>query len=285
MAGKFTLVVAGALVAGVVTGTAVHTYVDDDVARQALAGYCQIGTDLFLRMIKMIIAPLVFSTLVVGVAHMGDTKAVGRIGCKAMAWFIGASLVSLLMGMVLVNVLRPGESLNLPLPGALRGCGDALAASRAEGATLIAAGRLVGRGPAARLRRVHFGEAHDREPVADRAQMRHRAVQLDRARATRAGDDVGFPAVAVGQVAAQDALVGEQPGLLHQILGDGQAAFVVQRRARNRGAVEFRFQDMDKHSECRRLSVELRMGALGRCGEFYTPNSPLAIPGPCPSCV
>jgi len=60
----------------------------------------------------------VFSTLVVGVAHMGDTKAVGRIGAKAMAWFIGASLVSLLTGMILVNILRPGDNLNLPLPDA-----------------------------------------------------------------------------------------------------------------------------------------------------------------------
>jgi Na+/H+-dicarboxylate symporter len=66
----------------------------------------------------MIIAPLVFSTLVVGVAHMGDTKSVGRIGAKAMAWFVRASLVSLLVGMILVNVLRPGDNLNLPLPDA-----------------------------------------------------------------------------------------------------------------------------------------------------------------------
>src|SRR5205085_6755573 len=63
-------------------------------------------------------APLVFSTLVVGVAHMGDTKAVGRIGGKAMLWFVGASLVSLLTGLILVNILRPGDNLNLPLPDA-----------------------------------------------------------------------------------------------------------------------------------------------------------------------
>ena len=59
-----------------------------------------------------------FSTLVVGVAHMGDTKAVGRIGGKAMLWFVSASLVSLLLGLMLVNVLSPGENLNLPLPEA-----------------------------------------------------------------------------------------------------------------------------------------------------------------------
>lgn len=73
-------------------------------------------TDMFLLMIKMIIAPLVFSTLVVGVAKLGDLKAVGRIGGKTMLWFVSASLVSLFLGMVLVNLLKPGLSLNLPLP-------------------------------------------------------------------------------------------------------------------------------------------------------------------------
>ena len=75
-------------------------------------------TDIFLRLIKMIIAPLVFSTLVVGVAHMGDPKVVGRVGAKAMVWFVSASLVSLLLGLMLVNILRPGDNLNLPLPDA-----------------------------------------------------------------------------------------------------------------------------------------------------------------------
>ena len=64
---------------------------------------------VFIRMVQMIIAPLVFSTLVVGIAKMGDLKMVGRVGSKAMAWFISASLVSLLLGMVLVNVLKPGK--------------------------------------------------------------------------------------------------------------------------------------------------------------------------------
>jgi Na+/H+-dicarboxylate symporter len=75
-------------------------------------------TTLFLRLIKMIIAPLVFSTLVVGIAKMGDAAEVGRIGVKALGWFVSASLMSLLLGMLLVNVLRPGDSLNLPLPDA-----------------------------------------------------------------------------------------------------------------------------------------------------------------------
>ena len=90
----------------------------DPKTAKTIADYISLITDIFLRLIKMIIAPLVFSTLVVGVAHMGDTKAVGRIGGKAMLWFVGASLVSLLLGLILVNILRPGDNLNLPLPDA-----------------------------------------------------------------------------------------------------------------------------------------------------------------------
>lgn len=74
--------------------------------------------DIFLRLIKMIVAPLVFSTLVVGVAKLGDIKAVGRIGGKTMLWFISASLVSLLLGMILVNIFQPGAHMHLPLPDA-----------------------------------------------------------------------------------------------------------------------------------------------------------------------
>lgn len=72
--------------------------------------------DIFLRLIKMIVAPLVFFTLVVGVAKLGDIKAVGRIGGKTLLWFISASLTSLALGMVLVNVFKPGIAMNLPLP-------------------------------------------------------------------------------------------------------------------------------------------------------------------------
>ncbi|RYZ54536.1 MAG: dicarboxylate/amino acid:cation symporter [Sphingobacteriales bacterium] len=72
--------------------------------------------DIFLRLIKMIVAPLVFTTLVVGVAKLGDIKAVGRIGGKTLAWFLGASFISLLLGMVLVNLFKPGIAMNLPVP-------------------------------------------------------------------------------------------------------------------------------------------------------------------------
>jgi len=116
MRSKLTIIILIGMVLGILVGYACHILWPDPKTAKSIADYISLLTDIFLRLIKMIIAPLVFSTLVVGVAHMGDTRAVGRIGAKAMAWFISASLVSLLLGMVLVNVLRPGDNLNLPLP-------------------------------------------------------------------------------------------------------------------------------------------------------------------------
>lgn len=72
--------------------------------------------DVFLRLIKMIVAPLVFTTLVVGVAKLGDIKSVGRIGGKTLLWFISASLLSLVLGMVIVNLFEPGIAMHLPVP-------------------------------------------------------------------------------------------------------------------------------------------------------------------------
>jgi Na+/H+-dicarboxylate symporter len=101
---------------GILTGYAINVLWPDPETAKGIAGYISLMTDIFLRLIKMIIAPLVFTTLVVGVAHMGDTRAIGRIGGKAMLWFVSASLVSLLLGLLLVDILRPGDNLNLPLP-------------------------------------------------------------------------------------------------------------------------------------------------------------------------
>jgi len=72
--------------------------------------------DIFLRLIKMIVAPLVFTTLVVGIAKLGDIKTVGRVGGKTMLWFVSASLMSLVLGMILVNLFKPGQLMHLPLP-------------------------------------------------------------------------------------------------------------------------------------------------------------------------
>src|SRR5262244_1437576 len=129
MRSKLTTIILIGMILGIAVGYACHTMWPDPATAKSIADYISLMSDVFLRLIKMIIAPLVFSTLVVGVAHMGDPKAVGRIGAKAMAWFVGASLVSLLTGMILVNILRPGDDLNLPLP-------DALAATNLKVASL-----------------------------------------------------------------------------------------------------------------------------------------------------
>jgi Na+/H+-dicarboxylate symporter len=118
MRSRLTTIILIGMILGILVGYACNTLWPDPKTAKTIADYISTITDVFLRLIKMIIAPLVFSTLVVGVAHMGDTRAVGRIGAKAMAWFVGASLVSLLTGMILVNILRPGDNLNLPLPDA-----------------------------------------------------------------------------------------------------------------------------------------------------------------------
>ena len=76
-----------------------------------------LGT-IFIRLVQMIIAPLVFTTLVVGIAKMSDMKMIGRVGTKAMLWFIIASLVSLLLGLVLVNWMEPGKVMTLDIPPA-----------------------------------------------------------------------------------------------------------------------------------------------------------------------
>lgn len=90
---------------------------------KSVAGWFSIVTTIFLHMIKMIIAPLVLGTLVVGIAHMGDTGALGRVGAKSLFWFISASLVSLTLGLILVHLLQPGMGINLPLPPATESSG------------------------------------------------------------------------------------------------------------------------------------------------------------------
>lgn len=78
--------------------------------------FTALSENIFLRLIKMIVALLVFSTLVVGVARLGDIKSVGRIGGKTLLWFLSASFVSLMLGMILVNLFQPGIHMDLPVP-------------------------------------------------------------------------------------------------------------------------------------------------------------------------
>lgn len=109
---RLTVWILVAMALGIVVGYAMHTGMEE-TARKEVAENLKILTDIFLRLVKMIIAPLVFSTLVVGIAKLGDMKTVGRVGGRALLWFISASLVSLVLGMVLVNLLKPGVGLHL----------------------------------------------------------------------------------------------------------------------------------------------------------------------------
>jgi len=104
MRNRLTLMILIGLFAGIALGFTLHgAYAPNDPALAAWADTLKLLPDVFLRLIKMIIAPLIASTIITGIAGMGDSTALGRIGAKAMAWFIGASLVSLGLGMVLVN--------------------------------------------------------------------------------------------------------------------------------------------------------------------------------------
>ncbi len=107
------------ILAGLVLGIVVGYVVNFTMATPAtFSDYMALVTTLFLRLIKMIIAPLVFSTLVVGIAKMGDAKEVGRIGIKALGWFVIASVISLSLGLILVNLFRPGDAMSAMLPAA-----------------------------------------------------------------------------------------------------------------------------------------------------------------------
>jgi len=123
VAKKLTRYILAGLILGILVGWAVNASIDDGSAEAAerlssIAGYFSILTTVFLNLIKMIIAPLVLSTMVVGIAHMGHTAALGRVGFKAFGWFVCASLVSLSLGLILVNLLQPGVGLALPVPPA-----------------------------------------------------------------------------------------------------------------------------------------------------------------------
>jgi Na+/H+-dicarboxylate symporter len=116
----FTALIVGAMVLGVGVGWAVNQYLPAADAK-TVADNLSIITDVFLRLIKMIIAPLVFATLVAGIAHMEDAASIGRVGAKTMFWFISASIVSLTIGLLMVHWLQPGAGLALPDPAAAAG--------------------------------------------------------------------------------------------------------------------------------------------------------------------
>ncbi|MBY0573169.1 MAG: dicarboxylate/amino acid:cation symporter [Undibacterium sp.] len=105
------------IIIGLVLGVVVGYFVNLNMAKPVdFSEAMSLVTTLFLRLIKMIIAPLVFSTLVVGIAKMGDVNEVGRVGGKALGWFIIASLISLTLGLISVNLFRPGDAMHAMLP-------------------------------------------------------------------------------------------------------------------------------------------------------------------------
>jgi Na+/H+-dicarboxylate symporter len=101
-----------AMVLGAILGIYIHNNHDADFAKNFSDKIKMLAT-IFIRLVQMIIAPLVITTLVVGIAKLGDIKSVGRIGGKAMGWFFTASFISLLIGLFWVNILQPGVGLNL----------------------------------------------------------------------------------------------------------------------------------------------------------------------------
>lgn len=109
---KLTVYIIGAMIAGIVVGVLINkgtslTFIE------SYSKNIKLLATIFIRMVQMIIAPLVFTTLVVGIAKLGDLKAVGRVGGKALGWFVTASLISLLLGLMVVNYFEPGAGMNL----------------------------------------------------------------------------------------------------------------------------------------------------------------------------
>lgn len=109
---RLTVFILIAMVLGIVIGYIVHQNGSADFVKK-FSDNVRLLTTIFLRLVQMIIAPLVFCTLVVGIAKLGDLKTVGRVGGKALLWFISASLVSLLLGLFLVNLFQPGHAIDL----------------------------------------------------------------------------------------------------------------------------------------------------------------------------
>lgn len=109
---RLTLFILIAMVLGIALGQWVHVTADADTNKSFVTNI-KLLTTIFLRLVQMIIAPLVFFTLVAGIAKMGDLKALGRVGGKSMLWFVSASLVSLLLGLLLVNLFQPGVGVNI----------------------------------------------------------------------------------------------------------------------------------------------------------------------------
>jgi Na+/H+-dicarboxylate symporter len=129
MKGRFALFILFAMIAGVAAGWASHEYLDAASLGVATTIFALL-TKIFIMLIKMIIAPLVLFTLIAGIGHMEDAASVGRVGIKALGWFLLMSVASLMIGMVMVEWLQPGVGMNLHVAG------DASTVPTTEGFTL-----------------------------------------------------------------------------------------------------------------------------------------------------
>src|SRR6476469_9684073 len=109
---RLTLYIILSMILGILVGYFVFTTTSPDF-QKSFSSNIKILSTIFIRLVQMIIAPLVFTTLVVGIAKLGDLKTVGRVGGKAILWFITASLASLLIGLALVNYFKPGQYIDL----------------------------------------------------------------------------------------------------------------------------------------------------------------------------
>lgn len=102
-----------AMLLGITIGHLYRTTHADAEQQKAFAGNMQVLSEIFLRLVKMIIAPLVFSLLLTGIAKLGDFKSVGRIGLKTISYFLFATLLALTTGLIIVNIFQPGAALHL----------------------------------------------------------------------------------------------------------------------------------------------------------------------------
>src|SRR6187431_559007 len=109
---RLTYLISIAMALGIIVGYIIHEN-SEPVFIASFDKNIKLLTTIFLRLVQMVIAPLVFSTLVVGIAKLGDLKTVGRVGGKALLWFVSASLISLLLGMLVVNLSQPGTAIDL----------------------------------------------------------------------------------------------------------------------------------------------------------------------------
>jgi Na+/H+-dicarboxylate symporter len=115
---RLTLWILAGMILGVIVGYAVNQSIDPTIVKESVVPWFKLLSDIFLNLIKVLVAPLILSTIVVGIAHMGDSSALGRIGFRAITWFITASFISIGLGLLMVNFFQPGVGAPIPDAGA-----------------------------------------------------------------------------------------------------------------------------------------------------------------------